>query len=129
MGHEQTPVVGADGDGAVDDRERARAAAQTSQWELAFAALSSLSTREELDAEDLEAFGEAAWWLCRLPECIAARERSIAAYVADGHPRRAALIALRLFYTFSVRAESAIAIGWLRRARRLLENEPDGPEH
>jgi ATP/maltotriose-dependent transcriptional regulator MalT len=49
--------------------------------------------------------------------------------VAGGHPRQAALVALRLFYTFSVRGESAVATGWLRRATRLLEGEPEGIEH
>ena len=99
------------------------------QWEQTFDALTALDEAGPLGAEDLETLGEAAWWLCRSPECIAARERSVAAYVADGNPRRAALVALRLFYTFSVRGEGAIATGWLRRAARLLEHEPQGIEH
>jgi ATP/maltotriose-dependent transcriptional regulator MalT len=111
------------------EREPANAAALASQWDEAFAALTTRDATEPLCADDLEALGEAAWWLCRLPECTAARERAVAAYVADGHPRRAALVALRLFYTFSVRGESAIATGWLRRATRLLEGESEGVEH
>ena len=102
---------------------------RASDWESAFDALATRDSNGGLGAEDLEALGEAAWWLCRLPECISARERSVAAYVADGQPRPAAIVALRLFYTFSVRGESAIASGWLRRASRLLEGEPDGVEH
>lgn len=102
---------------------------EVTDWELAFEALSSLDTNEGLTPEDLEALGEAAWWLCRMPECIGARERSVAAYVAQGQPRQAALVALRLFYTFSVRGEGAIASGWLRRADRLLEGESEGVEH
>ncbi len=38
-------------------------------------------------------------------------------------------MALRLFYTFSVRGDGAIAGGWLRRASRLLEDEPEGVAH
>lgn len=94
-----------------------------------FDALSALDAVEPLGAGDLEALGEAAWWIGRVPECIAARERSVAAYVADGRPRQAALVVLRLFYTFSVRGDSSIASGWLRRARRLLDSEPEGVEH
>lgn len=116
-------------DGPVVARERATAAVRASQWERAFEALGALDASGALGAEDLEALGEAAWWLCRLPECIAARERSVAAHVADGRPRQAALVALRLFYTFSVRGEEAIASGWLRRAARLLDGEPEGAEH
>jgi ATP/maltotriose-dependent transcriptional regulator MalT len=100
-----------------------------SEWESTFEALAARDSEEDLGAENLEALGEAAWWLSRLPECISARERSVAAYAADGHSRPAALVALRLFYTFSVRGESAIATGWLRRATRLLEGEPEGVEH
>jgi ATP/maltotriose-dependent transcriptional regulator MalT len=107
----------------LEDPQRA------TDWEGAFEALSALGSNHELRAQDLEELGEAAWWLSRLPECIAARERSVAAYVADGNPRPAAVVALRLFYTFSVRGESAIATGWLRRATRLLEGEAEGVEH
>jgi ATP/maltotriose-dependent transcriptional regulator MalT len=120
------PRVSGDGDGAT---AAARSTVDASEWEQAFAALSARDASETLGAEDLEALGEAAWWLCRLPECIAARERSVAAYVVGGDPRRAALVALRLFYTFSVRGEGAIASGWLRRATRLLQGEPEGVEH
>lgn len=119
----------ADGGGAVGERERATRAARAARWEDAFESLSRLDAADALGAEGLDALGEAAWWLGRLPECIAARERSVAAYVADGRPRRAALVALRLFYTFSVRGDSAIATGWLRRATRLLEGESEGVEH
>jgi ATP/maltotriose-dependent transcriptional regulator MalT len=104
-------------------------ATRESQWEQAFAGLSARDATDPLGADDLEALGEAAWWLCRMPECISARERAVAAHVADGRPRQAALVALRLFYTFSVRGEGAIATGWLRRATRLLETEPEGVEH
>ena len=101
-----TPSLGAD-EGFSTRLEQARTAIRSSQWELGFEALTALDEADSLSAEDLESLGEAAWWLCRLPECIAARERSVAAYVADGRPRQAALVALRLFYTFSVRSESA----------------------
>ena len=102
---------------------------QASQWEQSFETLSVLDASGRLAAEDLEALGEAAWWLGRLPECVSARERAVAAYVADGDPRRAAVVALRLFYTSSVRADEAIATGWLRRASRLLDDQPEGVEH
>ncbi|HEV2980913.1 MAG TPA: LuxR C-terminal-related transcriptional regulator [Solirubrobacteraceae bacterium] len=116
------------GDG-VRNGNQSGAGAATSDWESTFAALTARDSHEGLGAEDLEALGEAAWWLSRLPACISARERSVAGYVANGQPRQAALVALRLFYTFSVRGESAIAGGWLRRATRLLDGEPEAVEH
>ncbi len=102
---------------------------RTFEWESTFQALTARDSHENLGPEDLEALGEAAWWLSRLPDCISARERSVAAYAAAGQARQAALVALRLFYTFSVRGESALASGWLRRATRLLEGEPEGEAH
>lgn len=106
-----------------------RAAIDASQWQEAFDALSVLDASGGLGAEDLEALGDAAWWLSRVSECISAREKAVAAYVAADRPRQAALVALRLFYTFAVRGDAAIATGWLRRAARLLEDEPEGVEH
>ena len=114
--------------GVVRNGRRSGAGGQVAEWEETFEALTARDASETLGAAELEALGEAAWWLSRLPDCISARERSVAAYAADGHPREAALVALRLFYTFSVRGESPIASGWLRRATRLLEGEPDGVE-
>lgn len=99
------------------------------QSEQAFEALATLDAAGTLSAEDLEALGEAAWWVGRLQESIGARERAVAAYVAAGQPRAAALVALRLFYTSSVRGDGAVATGWLRRATRLLDAEPEGIEH
>ncbi len=99
------------------------------QWQEVYATLIDRDASEPLGADDLEALGEAAWWLRRLPECTSARERAVAAHVAEGNPRRAAVVALRLFYTFSVRGDAAIAGGWLRRAVRLLAGEPEGIEH
>ena len=99
------------------------------QWQEVYATLIDRDASEPLGADDLEALGEAAWWLRRLPECTSTRERAVAAHVAEGNPRRAAVVALRLFYTFSVRGDGAIAGGWLRRAVRLLAGEPEGIEH
>jgi DNA-binding CsgD family transcriptional regulator len=98
-------------------------------WQEAFDALTALDATAPLGAEDLDALGEAAWWLRRIPECIAARERAFAAYLDAGQPREAALVGLRLFYTLSVRGDGAIATGWLRRSARLLADLPEGVEH
>ncbi len=102
---------------------------EDTQWQTVFDTLSERDAVETLGSDDLEALGEAAWWLRRLPESISARERAVAGHVAEGNSRLAALVALRLFYTFSVRGDGAIATGWLRRALRLLDDEPEGVEH
>jgi ATP/maltotriose-dependent transcriptional regulator MalT len=117
------------GVGAADHNGRESGAGGASAWAGTFDDLIARDSHEHLGADDLETLGESAWWLSRLPECISARERAVAAYTADKRPRQAALVALRLFYTFSVRGDNAIATAWLRRATRLLETEPEGVEH
>jgi ATP/maltotriose-dependent transcriptional regulator MalT len=99
------------------------------QWQETFDSLATLDATGALGARELDSLGEAAWWLGRVPECTSARERAVAAYLDAGQPRVAALVALRLFYTSSVRGDEAIATGWLRRASRLLEREAEGVEH
>jgi DNA-binding CsgD family transcriptional regulator len=119
--------AGIESKGRNDNPSAARV--RTTEWEGTFDALSARDSSEGLGPADLEALGEAAWWLAHLSECISARERAVAAYVAAGQSRQAAVVALRLYYTFSVRGENAIATGWLRRATRLLGREPEGVEH
>jgi ATP/maltotriose-dependent transcriptional regulator MalT len=121
--------VSVGGNGARSERAVATPRMDQSDWEASFASLSGRQASGTLSAEELESLGEAAWWLGRIRESTVARERSVAAYVADGRARQAALVALRLFYTFSVRGEEAVAAGWLRRASRLLEGESEGVEH
>jgi DNA-binding CsgD family transcriptional regulator len=115
--------------GRASHLERGRAASEASLWQDAFDALREADARGGLSAPDLEALGDAAWWLSQLPECISARERAVSMYMAAGDLRPAALVALRLFYTFSVRGDSPVAGAWLRRAARLLADEPQGVVH
>lgn len=98
-------------------------------WQETFETLKARDAQNELAAEDLEALGEAAWWLGRQDDCIAARQRAFAAHLTADRPRQAASVALRLFYIFSVQGDTAIAAGWLRRAEHLLAGEPEGAEH
>ena len=82
-----------------------------------------------LGAEDVENLAESAWWTGRLEEAIDFRERAYAAYVEAGEPRRAALLAMMISGDHGKKGAGAVAGGWLSRAARLLENEPEGVEH
>jgi ATP/maltotriose-dependent transcriptional regulator MalT len=77
----------------------------------------------EADRLDLEA--EAAWWLGRIDECITAREAAFLIYDTLGDGRRAGQCAVWLWEHHAIGARPAIAGGWLRRARRALEADPD----
>jgi hypothetical protein len=90
-----------------------------------------LSARDPagLDATELEALAEAAWWLCRTGESIAARHRAHAAFRRAGDDRGAARTAARLFHDHFYRDETAVAVGWLRRGFRHVERDPGCREH
>jgi class 3 adenylate cyclase len=109
----------------ADTLERAREALEAHAWQDAYEDLASVAAREDLDGENLERLAEAAWWSAHPAESIDAFERAYAAYVAEGNPRRAAFAALRLVFEHADRIELALSNGWLRRARRLLADQPD----
>jgi class 3 adenylate cyclase len=112
----------------IDTLEDARAAAGRQAWRAAFAAYGEVDA-ERFEATDLEAFGEAAWWSGKLDDAIALRERAYSAYAESGDKRGAARIALTLSWDNTNRGAFAIAGGWLANSERLLDGQPESPEH
>jgi ATP/maltotriose-dependent transcriptional regulator MalT len=104
--------------------ERVQETVRTGPW---------LHVYEDLSARDpvglapveLEALAEAAWWLCRTDEGIAARQRAYAAFRDAKDDLGAARTAARLFHEHFYRGEGAVAVGWLRRGFRHVERDPD----
>jgi DNA-binding NarL/FixJ family response regulator len=75
--------------------------------------------------ESLEGLGVAAWWLDLADIVFDARERAHRLFLAQGNKPGAARIAVWLAWDYwAFRGETAVANGWLQRARRLLENDP-----
>jgi class 3 adenylate cyclase len=106
----------------------AREASSRAAWREAYEAYSTLP-QSELDAADLERYGESAWWRGKLEEAIALRERAYAAYTAAGDVQGAARMALTLSWDYEGRGSFAVAGGWEANAERLLEGQPEWPEH
>ncbi len=78
---------------------------------------------------ELESLADVAWLLCRFKESIAARQQAYARYL-EGHLNGPAVrSAWRLFWEHLYSGETAVALGWLRRARRHLAAIPEGAEH
>ncbi|MBI2155027.1 MAG: hypothetical protein HYU24_15200 [Candidatus Rokubacteria bacterium] len=98
-------------------------------WGEAFEQLRAADAAGPLSPEDLEPLAEAAQWIGRLDDCIAARERAHAGYLERGHPRRAGFLALLLAHDHFAKGQGSLATGWLRRAERLLEPERDSVEY
>src|SRR5438128_694754 len=95
----------------------------------AFETLSNAQALRALSAEDVERLAESAWWIGRVDDSIAAHERAYAAYVDQGTPRRAAIVAVRLAEDFFNRQAKSIGNGWLKRTERLLQDVRDCLEH
>ena len=98
-------------------------------WAAARAAFErSLAVAESADA--LEGLSWAAWWLDDADAVFAARERAYRMYRARGDASAAARMATWLAVDeLDFRGARAVASGWLRRAHRLLDGLPAGPEH
>jgi class 3 adenylate cyclase len=112
----------------TDALSSARDAASRHAWRQAFDDFASVD-RADLTAEDIELFGDAAWWSGKIGEAIDLREAAYAAYAAAGDRRAAARLALVLSWDESGRGAFSVANGWFANAQRLLEDEPEGPEH
>ncbi len=106
-----------------------RRAAERHAWSDALALFGRADTDEPLGAGDLMLLAESAWWMGKMRDCIAARERAYAAYTAEGNTRRAAYAALKLADHHTDLAESALAAAWMQTATKLLSGEEECVEH
>ncbi|MDF3146047.1 LuxR family transcriptional regulator, partial [Streptomyces sp. T21Q-yed] len=109
---------------AADTLRRARDAAAHEVWGEAYRLLGRLDATR-LTPDDCAAFADAAWWTSRIDESIVQRMRAYSGYVAAGAARQAGLMAWLLFYEHQLAGRTAVAAGWLRRARRHLRGEPE----
>jgi class 3 adenylate cyclase len=112
-----------------DRLDAGREALRRHAWHEAFEHFRGADTTEPLPPEDLEKLAEAAMWIGRLDDCIAVRERTLAAYLERGNRRRAGFIALLLGHDHFAKGQSSLANGWVRRAERLLESEQTSIEY
>lgn len=114
---------------AVDEfREAGRSAFARHAWREAFETLTHAQGARALSVEDVERLAESAWWIGRIDDCIAARERAYAVYMDEQKPRAAAAVAVRLAEDFFRRQAKSLGNGWLKRAERLLQDVPECSE-
>jgi DNA-binding CsgD family transcriptional regulator len=110
------------------DIDRARDAVGREAWAEAYGGLRSLDP-SRLTPQDLEGLADAAWWLSRIDESIAVRQRAYFGYAAAGSDPEAAGVAMRLCMEHFLRGEPAVAAGWLMRAQRHLREQPECVQH
>jgi class 3 adenylate cyclase len=112
----------------VDSLDAARSAAARFAWREAYDAYSRVE-RSTLTPEDLESFGDGAWWTGKLDDAIKHRERAYAGYSAAGDKQSAARLALTLSWDHEGRGAYAVSQGWFATAQRMLEGLPESVEH
>jgi tetratricopeptide (TPR) repeat protein len=109
--------------------DKAREAATSYAWREAFDLFAAADADEPLRPDDLDAMAESAWWIGKMRHCIALRERAFASYLKQDDVRRAARVAIELGEHHADLMEGGNATGWIQRAARLLEGQPEGAEH
>lgn len=97
-------------------------------WDAARGLFAEALAREETP-QALEGLSWAAWWRDDAETVFAARERAYLLYRRAGERASAARMATWLAADqLDFRGAMAVAAGWLRRARRLLDPSEPGPE-
>jgi ATP/maltotriose-dependent transcriptional regulator MalT len=112
----------------IPDLDRARDAVGREAWAEAYEELRTLDP-SRLTPHDLEGLADAAWWLSKVDESIAARQRAYSGYVAAGEGPAAARCAARLCIEHFLRGEPAVAAGWLMRAQRHVREQQERVPH
>jgi DNA-binding CsgD family transcriptional regulator len=109
--------------------ERGRESYAQASWAAAYDALAEAEAAEPLDAVDLELLATAAYMLGREDEWMRLYGEACGRYAARGDGQRAARCAFWIGMQLAIRGQTGPATGWLGRAHRLLEGEPECVEH
>lgn len=117
-------VPSVDGNG-TDELQRGRDALRRGEWEEACVALEVAADRGQLGSEDLDLLAECAFYTGRTDLCARILCSQHAEHDGSGRVQAAAMTAYRLHMLFALKGESALAAGWLARARRAVAELPD----
>ena len=98
-------------------------------WAEAFDLLSRAESERPLSGADLESLAEAAFFAGRGDARVEIKERAFATYQAEENRVRAAYLALDVANELTLRGKSSIASAWVRRAERLLVDQPESYVH
>src|SRR5215831_2650650 len=105
--------------------ELGRDAFQKQAWGKAFSHLAAADRESSLLPEDLVNFAQAALLIGRETEGADLLARAHRGFLDGGDTQRGARCAFWLGFTLLIQGEFAKAGGWLSRAARLLEGQPD----
>jgi class 3 adenylate cyclase len=109
--------------------DEARAAVAERSWERAHELFAAVAAERPLEAEDLERFAKAAFWIGAADGAISIRESAYEAFLARGDNARAALCALTLQRQHAAMLQDSVAAAWLTQAEWLLAGAPESAAH
>ena len=112
-----------------DPIQAGRDAYERGAWEDAYTLLKEGEQNGRLAPSDFEHLAEAAILSGHPDRYNGYLERAYAAHLEAGGRLRAGYVAIYLAHNYETRLQKAIAAGWLSRAARLLEEEPEAAEH
>jgi ATP/maltotriose-dependent transcriptional regulator MalT len=114
--------MGVEQDRTIDELRQAREAYERRDWVVA---LDRLRGKRHLKAEDALALATAAYLLGDVDEAIRALQGGYQDMINNGDDLGAVRFAFWLALILNVRGETVIGGGWVARAKRLLETQPD----
>ncbi|WP_247826222.1 helix-turn-helix transcriptional regulator [Arthrobacter antioxidans] len=106
-----------------------RAAYERGEWQTAYQQLEQARLQAGLPSEDLGLLGGAAWWTGRVKQSLEIVEHVYHRLYDAGDALGAARKALDVGLVWFIRGDLVIASGWANRARRILQDLPEGVEH
>jgi class 3 adenylate cyclase len=109
--------------------QRAREALSRHAWNEAYELMAEADRAGDLGAEDLEVLAEAAWWVGQHEASREAWERASTLHARCGDKVAAAHAAVRLAFGLLPTGARSVLNGWLNRAERLLQGQPETPVH
>ena len=112
----------------VADLQRARDHHRRQEWADACDAFRAIDGATPLAIEDLERLAESAYILGRGDEAVSLLQRVYEVRVDAGEIGSAVRCAFYLWHALAVKGELAHATGWVARAWRLIESQPECAE-
>ena len=99
------------------------------EWPQAFDLLFEADKQTPLSGTDLESLAVAAFFAAKADQRIVFTERAFKAYEAEGNVIRAAFAALNMADNLLLKGKASLSAGWVRRAERLLDGQPESYAH
>jgi class 3 adenylate cyclase len=109
--------------------EDARLSLRMNRWEDALAGFAEADRTGPLGPDDLVEYSTAAWFAGDVDAATDLLEKAHARYEQAGRRADAAMTAVRLSRLAMLAVRPSVMAGWIARAQRLLEGEPESGAH